>query len=93
MPYPMTIETVLPFSDFFDLLLAMLVVFVIVWAARIIYVIPILNDFSVALVLLTLFPTPALSLFTAIQMECFLIRSIGRPVCDSVLGRRRGLRV
>jgi hypothetical protein len=84
----MRIETVFPLSYFSNLLLAVLVIFIIIRAARIIDVVPVLSEFFSCAILLALLSATAWSLFSTKELiDVFIIGGCCGPVCDCCLRR------
>ena len=84
----MRIKLVFPFSDFRDPFITVLIIFIIIWTGGIVNVVPILRDMRFVLVFLSLFPTAALSFFTAIESVYIVVLALCSPVGER--GFRRG---
>lgn len=85
----MSVEEILPFSHFTDLFLAVLVLFIVAWSARIVDVIPILSRLSRILVLLAFLSTSPLAFLGIKIVHVFVVGRGSCPICKGGFRRRR----
>lgn len=82
-PQAMRVKTVFPLSHLSDLLIAILVIFVVIWPARIVHIVPILNNLLHCPILLPLLSTTTWSLLCSHKIvHIFVIGRYRGPIRD-----------